>query len=466
MVHYDHGNGVAVADVDGDDALDIYFVSQQGTNQLWRNRGDGTFENITGRSPGLEMADRISVSASFADIDNNDGDPDLYVTTVNMGNKLFRNRGDGRMEDITAASGTGHVAHSSGAVFFDMDDDGLLDLFVTNVGWYTEPTLAPSNYYIGLRDAFSGHHRPERTEISTLYKNLGEGRFEDVTRTSGLVDPGWSGDASFSDFDRDGDLDLYVLNMQGDDRYWRNDGSGRFVEATSETFPTTPWGSMGLKFFDWDNDGDDDLLVTDMHSDMSDSVHPGAEGQKSRMAWSDEFLQGGANNTFGNAFFENADGTMSEVSDRVGLENYWPWGVSVGDLNADGFQDVLVVSSMKYPFRYVENALFLNVAGERFVRAEYVVGLEPRSGGPTKHWFDIDCPPGPDTPPPQLENVATMLRQCAMSVASRWSEAEAVERRSSSTSPAMETRIWSPANSTTGLGGSSATCRNGPRCAI
>jgi hypothetical protein len=87
--HYDHGNGLAVTDVDGDGLLDIYFVNQVGGSQLWRNLGGGKFENITG-SAGVAVAGKIGVSASFADIDN-DGDADLYVTTVRGGNVLFEN---------------------------------------------------------------------------------------------------------------------------------------------------------------------------------------------------------------------------------------------------------------------------------------------------------------------------------------------------------------------------------------
>src|SRR5438132_4051043 len=114
-VHYDHGTGLAVADVDGDGLLDIYFVNQVGGNQLWRNLGGGRFENITAAA-GVAVAGKVSVSASFADIDN-DGDPDLYVTTVRGGNMLFENDGHGHFKDITAASGLGYSGHSSGAVF-------------------------------------------------------------------------------------------------------------------------------------------------------------------------------------------------------------------------------------------------------------------------------------------------------------------------------------------------------------
>ena len=119
---------------------DIYFVNQVGGNQLWKNLGGGKFENIT-TAAGVAVAGKVSVSASFADIDN-DGDEDLFVTTVRGGNVLFENDGHGHFRDISAAAGLDYVGHSSGAVFFDYDHDGRLDLFVVNVGRYTTDTIA------------------------------------------------------------------------------------------------------------------------------------------------------------------------------------------------------------------------------------------------------------------------------------------------------------------------------------
>src|ERR1700693_230533 len=102
-VHYDHGSGIAVADVDNDGLYDIYFVNQVGGNELWKNLGGGKFKNIT-KEAGVGLPGRISVGASFADIDN-DGTQDLFVTTVLGGNALFKNDGHGHFQDITKAAG-------------------------------------------------------------------------------------------------------------------------------------------------------------------------------------------------------------------------------------------------------------------------------------------------------------------------------------------------------------------------
>ena len=249
--HYDHGNGIAIADVDGDGRSDIYFVSQVGGNQLWRNLGGGKFEDITSAA-GVGVPDKVGVSASFADIDN-DGDPDFYVTTVRGGNVLFENDGHGRFKDISAASGLNYVGHSSAAVFFDYDRDGKLDLFLVNVGRYTTDTVAGDGYkyYVAFEDAFSGHLKPERAERSTLYRNEGGNHFVDVSQRTGLQDLSWSGDASVVDVNDDGWPDLYVLNMLGDDQVLRE--RGRNPVREEEPSGVSPYllgrdGYQGLRF--------------------------------------------------------------------------------------------------------------------------------------------------------------------------------------------------------------------------
>jgi hypothetical protein len=151
---------------------------------------------------------------------------------------------------------------------------------------------------------------------------------------------------------------------------------------------------MGIKFFDFENDGDLDLILTDMHSDMSLDVTPGLERSKSLMMWEDGVLQGRENNLFGNAFYLNpgTSGAFEERSDELGAENYWPWGVSVGDLNADGWQDVFIASSMNFPFRYATNSLLLNDRGQKLLAAEFLLGVEPRDVLKTRPWYDPNQP--------------------------------------------------------------------------
>ena len=391
-VHYDHGNGIAAADVDGDGLEDIYFLNQVGANQLWKNLGRGRFRDLT-ETAGVGLADRISVAASFADVDN-DGDADLFVTTVRQGNILFENRGKGRFRDVTRESGLAYTGQSSGRVFFDYDRDGLLDLFVTNVGVYTTEQVGSGGYFVGVDDAFGGHLRPERTEKSLLYRNLGDRRFEEVSGKVGLVDEGWSGDANPIDVNRDGWPDLYVLNMQGNDQYYENVDGRKFINKSRELFPRTPWGSMGIQVFDFDNDGRMDIFLTDMHSDMSEGIPPLFEKLKSNMQWTPSRLGVPREQSiYGNAFYLNqGQGRFREISDQVGAENYWPWGLSAGDLNADGYIDAFIASSMNYPFRYGVNSVLLNDGGKTFRDSEFILGVEPRRGNQTaRPWFEVDC---------------------------------------------------------------------------
>ncbi|MCA8997502.1 MAG: VCBS repeat-containing protein [Planctomycetaceae bacterium] len=402
--HYDHGNSVSAADVDGDQLVDLYFVSQVGPNQLYRNRGDGTFEEITA-SAGVAMADQICVAASFADIDN-DGDADLYVTTVRGKNSLFLNDGAGKFEDITTDSGLEFSGHSSTGTFFDFNHDGLLDLFLTNVGQYTTEEYATVrqdlcnsqpdveiSYYVGRKDAFAGHLKEELGEQSRLYRNLGGHRFEDVSQAMGLLDTSWSGDAIPVDINSDGWQDLYVLNMQGSDHLYVNEKGERFVERTKEYFSKTPWGAMGAGTLDFNQDGQFDLFLTDMHSDMSEDIGPDREKFKSRMQWPAEFLQTQATSLFGNALYlAQESGPYQETSDDKNAENYWPWGLSIGDLNADGYPDAFLASSMCFPYRYGINSLLLNDSGGRFVDAQFSLEIEPRPQDERlAPWFSLDC---------------------------------------------------------------------------
>ena len=408
-VHYDHGNAVAIADVDSDGLMDIYFTTLAGTNELWRNIGNGRFENITERA-GLTVNNRVGMGASFADIDN-DGDPDLYITNVRAGNILFENDGKGNFKDITEASGTQLRAHSSSATFFDYDRDGLLDLFVTNVGSYTTEKfyktsqyghagqyISEYKYWVGFKDAFGGHLKPTRAETSILYRNLGENQFEDVSFKMGLIEKGWNGEATVIDANNDNWPDLYIANMQGNDAYFENQGGKAFERKDRAVFNKTPWGAMGTKAFDYDNDGDLDLYVTDMHSDMRkdiplSDIAVGSEKLKAVNDAPEAFLRSEGKSLFGNAFYRNnGDGSYSEISDKIGAETYWPWGPSTGDLNADGYEDVFIAAGMGYPFRYSINSVLLNNQGGGFVDSEFMLGVEPRAGGAVATpWFEIDC---------------------------------------------------------------------------
>ena len=154
---------------------------------------------------------------------------------------------------------------------------------------------------------------------------------------------------------------------------------------------------MGIKVFDFDNDQRLDIMITDMHTDMIDETLNArrfwhAEKMKMTDQFGPRYLKTDGNHVLGNAFFHNqGNGVFEEISYETGVENYWPWGLSVGDLNADGFEDVFITASMNYPYRYAVNSLLLNEQGKVFRDSEFVLGVEPRRDGRTcQLWFELD----------------------------------------------------------------------------
>jgi hypothetical protein len=396
---YDHGCGLAVGDYDGDGFEDGYFLNQMGANALYRNRGDGTFEETTAAA-GVGLGDRICVGAAMDDYDN-DGDQDLYVTSTRGGNVLFRNNGDGTFTDVTAEAGLTHVGHSQTPVFFDADRDGYLDLFVTNTaGWTTSEYVSNQNYYVGRSGLVAMAKSPR--EHNLYYRNNGDGTFTDATKTAGLEGRGWGGDVVAFDYDEDGWMDLFVTNMLGRSQLYRNLGRGRFADVTRTTLGKTSWGAIGSKALDYDGDGRLDLLVTDMHSDMwmTHDHSPEAidEDKKYR------FVSGAAVDPergsategvvareldivyedviFGNTLFKNlGGGRFREVSDEAGMETFWPWGIASGDFDSDGYVDAFIPSGMGYPYFYWRNYLMMNQGDGTFVDRSREEGIDPPSGG-------------------------------------------------------------------------------------
>ncbi len=266
--------GVAAFDADSDGLTDIYFVNgadsqslrkegERHWNRLYRNLGGMRFADVTEQAG---VAGRgYSMGVAAADYDN-DGDSDLFVAGVRA-NTLFRNEGDGRFSDATAEAGIGSSSWSVAAGWFDYDNDGHLDLMVVNyLDWAPE------------RERFCGDRKRElRIYCSptyfgglpnSLYRNRGDGTFEDVSASSGIgshVGKGMS--VAFADFDLDGWVDAFVANDTEADFLFRNLGDGTFEEIgllAGVALPSdgTPTSSMGADFRDYDNDGLPDLHVT------------------------------------------------------------------------------------------------------------------------------------------------------------------------------------------------------------
>ena len=399
---YDHASGVAVADYDGDGDDDIYFVNQLGPNALYRNKGDGTFEDVTAQAGPIALGDRICVSAAFNDVDN-DGDQDLYVTSTRGGNAFFRNDGSGHFVDATDEAGLKWIGHTQGVTFFDADGDGDLDLFLANTAMWTTDSWHPrDHYYRGVANLMEVIESP--VELNAFFRNDGSGKFTDATEAAGLRGLGWGGDTAVFDYDEDGDLDLFVANMFGGSLLYRNDGKGHFEIVTDGALGKTPWGAVGCKAFDYDNDGHLDLYVVDMHSDMwtpADYDLSTVDRQRKYrgcfgplmdgpdfQAWQEAaFMQKTKTRPgtvfFGNGLYRNkGDGTFEEVSGKAGMETFWPWGIAAGDFDNDGFVDVFLASGMGYPWEFWRNPYLHNNGDGTFSERSAEAGVDPPPGGP------------------------------------------------------------------------------------
>jgi tetratricopeptide (TPR) repeat protein len=354
---------VVMDDFDGDGLLDLMVSSSGLRNQLrmFVNAGDGTFRDVT-KEAGLTglVGGLILWQADY----DNDGDPDVFISRGawqyhGFPNSLLRNNGDGTFSDVTVAAGLGQENPSHMMAWADFDADGWLDLFVGN-----ETSRESGN-------------RP-----SQLFRNQGDGTFVDVAGEVGMDIRAFVKGAHWGDIDNDGRPDLYISNLSEPNMLFHNEGPGadggyhfREVAGTagvrdfSDSFP--PW------FWDYDNDGDEDLFVNGWRATTGDVAS--------------EYLGRPFRAETPRLYRNRGDGTFDDVTVAAGLNKVmYTMGTNFGDLDGDGFFDFYVGTGDPDFRAMMPNRMFRGVGGERFEEVTIAGGFGHLAKGHGAGFGDID----------------------------------------------------------------------------
>ena len=446
------GGGVALFDYDQDGRLDVFFTNgarledpmpegkapdksdRKYWNRLYHQNADGTFSDVTEKA-GLHgmPQNQYGMGVAVGDYDNDDF-PDLYVTNYGA-NTLYRNNRDGTFGDVTKSAGVAASGWSASAGFFDADNDGRLDLFVTR---YVEWTF-PKNGYCGEKkpgyraychpDNYDGDHQPP----------LSQQRRRHVQRTSprrpASPPPDGKGlGVSFADYDHDGFLDVYVANDSVQSFLFKNDGDGTFTEigllvgvGFNEDGKT--FAGMGVDFADYDNDGRPDILVTDLSN------------ERYRL-----FRHGG-------------DGSFEDATHRSGMGAatllFSGWSTRFFDYDNDGWKDVFVaqghvmdtIEKTSPNLRYEQPPLLLRNESGRFTRVAAGPALEQPWAGRGAAFGDLDNDGDVDVVMSSVGQRALVLRNDGGSQR-RWLGIRTVGRRSNRDGIGCQVKVVSASGAT------------------
>lgn len=254
--------GGAIGDFNNDGWLDVFVNSaRQGTrNYLLKNNGDGTFTDVAEGAglAHLNNDDQVSTMGLFFDYDG-DGWEDLLVLRFGQ-SLLFRNKRNGTFEDVTARSGLANKRRNAlAAIAFDYDGDGWLDIYLAS--YFQDVNMFRLDHHNVMHDSWE---TSRNGGSNVFYRNNGDGTFTDVTEAAGMSDTGWSMALAHGDLDNDGWQDVYVANDFGPDKVFRNTGRGRFEDVSQKAIGVDTKKGMNAEFGDFDNDGDLDIYVTNV----------------------------------------------------------------------------------------------------------------------------------------------------------------------------------------------------------
>jgi hypothetical protein len=349
---FSSAGGVIVDDFDNDGSLEILTSNFDscGAMQLFRRGPDGRFHDQAARAGlGDELGGLNLLQADY----DNDGCKDVLVLRGGweqpQRKSLLKNNCDGTFTDVTVASGLASPATSTQtAAWADIDNDGFLDLFVGN------------------------ENRP-----SQLFRNTGTGRFDDIARTAGVARTAFTKAVASSDYDRDGDVDFYLTNLGGGNFLYRNNGDRTFTEVSDQAGAPGPERGFPTWFFDYDNDGWDDLFVSSYFLSVDETAR--------------RYLRKPPNAGTAKLYRNRGDGTFADVTRQVSLDRvYMPMGSNFGDVDNDGYPDVFLGSGSPSYAAMVGAVLLHNRNGRSFSDVTVSSGTGELHKGHGVAFADID----------------------------------------------------------------------------
>lgn len=370
-IYFYNGGGVSVGDINNDGLPDLYFVANQGYNRLFLNKGNLKFEDITS-SANVGGSSDWSTGATMVDI-NNDGLLDIYVCAVSNlldfkgHNELFINNGDGTFSEKAKEYGLDFKGYSTQAYFFDYDKDGDLDVYIVNHAVHTNLSHGPAE------------QRNDRAPLvgDVLFQN-NNGKFTDVSEIAGIYGGvnGYGLSASIADFNNDGWDDIYVCNdFHEDDYYYINNKNGTFSEKLSKSFSIISRFSMGSDASDINGDGFQDLIALDMlpndervlKETEGDEVMLNMQIKLKNLGYKDQFSRNMLQmNASGNYFYETA--LFNDIADTD-----WSWSALFADFNNDAHQDLFISNGI---LRRPNNLDFKNYVSNTFKTYGETEGLQ------------------------------------------------------------------------------------------
>ncbi|OEK06889.1 VCBS repeat-containing protein [Roseivirga misakiensis] len=362
-----NGGGVAIGDIDNDGLSDIYFTGNLVKNKLYKNLGDLKFEDISEKS-GVSGQRAWSTGVSMADV-NGDGFLDIYVCNSgdiagdNKQNELFINNGNGTFSEQAEAYGLADRGFSTHAAFFDYDRDGDLDAYLLN------------NSYTAIKSFnLRKNERPIRDEVGgdKLYRN-DSGKFVDVSEEAGIYGSviGFGLGVTVGDINDDNWLDIFISNDFFERDYlYINNGDGTFSESLENSMRSISQASMGADMADINNDGKSDIFVTDMLPEPDERLKQVTTFE----SWDryDYGVQNGYHHQFirNMLHMNNGDGTYTEVGRLAGVEaTDWSWGALFFDMDNDGFKDLFVANGI---YQDITDLDYLNFAADSETKARTI----------------------------------------------------------------------------------------------